>query len=128
MTVQQTPLSTSQSIVRNLAALALFWIVSFVIIQSGIRLFPGWLAPSVGEILGSAAGILIALRMRARVAAYLLTAAAAMSSAGLAIHALYGIHVGQGFPFYAALAVAASLAVAGTLLVASRAGVALTQE
>jgi len=128
MTTHRSPITATQSIVRNIAALALFWIITFVIVQSGIRLFSGWFAPSAGEILGAAAGILIALRIRARVAAYVLTAAAAISSAGLAIHAWFGIHVGQGFPFYAALTIAASLGVAGTLLVSSRSRVVLTQE
>jgi hypothetical protein len=118
--------TTFQSVLRNILALALFWVLSFGLVQAGSRLFDGWIASSIGEVTGAIFGIALALRLGARFAAYLLTASAAFSAAGVAIHAYYGIRAAQGAPVYFAMFVAALLAVVGTLFVTQRATVRAT--
>lgn len=81
---------------RYLLALGIFWILGFAFVQFGQRFLGGWPATEAGQLVACILGVAIALRMRARVVAYLIAAIAAFSASELVIHSAYGIRAAQG--------------------------------
>ncbi len=98
------------------------WIVGFAFVQVGQRALGGWPAAEIGQLLGCVLGVVIALRMRAPVVAYLVAAMAAFSASELAIHLTYGIRAAQGAPTHFAVMGAGVLGVALGALLMRRGG------
>jgi hypothetical protein len=103
-------------------AFVIFWVISFAFIQLGQRLFGGWPATEVGQLLASVLGVAMALRVRAPVVAYFLAAMIAFSASELAIHLVYGIRAAQGAPTHFAVLSAGVLGVALGALLMRRGG------
>jgi hypothetical protein len=100
-----------ESIGRNVLALALFWLLSFAGVQFGYQ-FGGWPATEIGQVLGCAAGVGVAIQLRARLAAYLVAAMVAFSASELIVHLYYGMRAAQGAPTHFAGMGAALLSIA----------------
>lgn len=114
-------------IVRNVLVLAAFWLISFGLMQIAQRLFTAWQAAEIAQILGCGAGVFLAMRLRAPVAALLLAGQAAFSLSEFAMHSTYSIRAVQGAPTHFAVMIAATLGVVfGALLVARMAPSRLT--
>jgi len=87
-----------ESIGRNVLALALFWLLSFGFVQYGLHQLGGWPATEIGQMLGCAAGVGVAIQLRARLAAYFVAAMVAFSASELIVHLYFGIGAAQGAP------------------------------
>lgn len=114
--IAETPLWVSISF--NVAALAIFWVVGFMLIQLAERVLGGWPATEIAQLVASVVGALIALRLGARIAAYFVAGMVAFTLAELAIHLVYGIRAAQGAPTHFAVMAAAMIGVSfGAFLV-----------
>lgn len=109
-----------RGIALNVIALALYWITLFTLIQTAQGLSLGWPAMAVGEVIGAAIGVWIALRLRAFVAAFVLAGQVAFALAEGAIHAVYGIRAAQGAPTHFAVMLAGTLGVLFGMLLMRR--------
>jgi hypothetical protein len=118
----RSPWSIVLLLSRHLLALAIFWIVGFAFVQVGQRALGAWPAAEIGQLLACVLGVVIALRMRAPVVAYLLAAMAAFSASELTIHLTYGIRAAQGAPTHFAVMGAGVLGVALGALLMRRGG------
>jgi len=116
----RSPWSIVAWLVGNLAALALVWIVGFVLVQVGERALGGWPASEAGQLLSFVVGVAIALRLRTPVVAYVAAAMAAYSASELAIHSIYGLRAAQGAPTHFAVIGAGVIGVALGALLARR--------
>ncbi|HYI09474.1 MAG TPA: hypothetical protein VEK57_10425 [Thermoanaerobaculia bacterium] len=99
------------SMLLNVAAFAAFWIVSFLLIQIAERLLGGWPVTSFAQIAGCAIGVILAIRLEARIMAYFLAGMGAYSISELLIHSVYGIRSAQGAPTHFAVMGAAVLGI-----------------
>jgi hypothetical protein len=95
--------SVGRSISRNLIALALSWLAAFAAVQFGVRVFGGWFASHLGQTVACLIGVLLALRLAAKFAAYLMAGMLAFSVSELLVHAYYGIRAVQGAPTHFAV-------------------------
>jgi hypothetical protein len=95
--------SMGRSISRNLIVLALSWLTGLAAVQFGIRVFGGWSASHLGQTLACVIGVLFALRLAAKFAAYLMAGMLAFSVSELLVHAYYGIRAAQGAPTHFAV-------------------------
>ena len=102
---------TGQLVSRNSSAFVIVWLLSLALVQLGERVFGGWPASETGQFVVCAAGVPIALALRARLAAYFWAAMAAFSASELCVHAFYGIRAAQGAPTHFAVMGAAMLSV-----------------
>jgi hypothetical protein len=110
-----------QSVGRNVVAGAIVWIIVLGFVQFGERVLGGWPASEVGQFLACTVGVVVALRLRARLMAYFVAAMAAFSASEVAIHLYYGIRAAQGAPTHFAVMGAGVLGVMlGSLLVPGR--------
>ena len=107
---------------RHLLALAIFWTAGFAFVQVGQRALGGWPAAEIGQLLACVLGVVIALRLRVPVVAFLLAAMAAFSASELAIHLIYGNRAAQGAPTHFAVMGAGVLGVALGALLMRRGG------
>jgi len=101
-----------ESVARNVLAFALFWLLSFGFVQFGLHQLGGWPATEIGQMLGSAAGVAVAVQLRARLAAYFVAAMVAFSASELIVHLYFGIRAAQGAPTHFAGMGAALLSIA----------------
>jgi len=90
-------------VARNVLALGLFWLLSFALVQTGERLLGGWPSSEIGQLFGVLVGVLISIRLRARVALVITAGLSAFSISELAIHLVYGIRAAQGGPTHFAV-------------------------
>jgi hypothetical protein len=97
---------------RNVLAVAIGWLSSLALVQLGERALAGWPAAEIGQTVGFAVGVTVALALNARPMAYLWAAMAAFSASELLVHSRYGIGSAQGAPTHFAVMGAAALAVA----------------
>jgi hypothetical protein len=88
---------------RNALALGLVWVLAFGLVQIAERLLGGWPATEIGQLFGVLAGVLISIRVRARVALVITAGLAAFSTSELVIHFAYGIRAAQGGPTHFAV-------------------------
>jgi len=102
---------------RNIAVLVLSYVVMFLTTQAVVALDGGWkVIDSVG-LAAEVAGLVAAIALRARFAAYLLGAFSAFSAAELTLHAIFGIRAVQSGPTHFAVLLAALLGIAMGALV-----------
>jgi len=97
------PSAFAGSLGRNVVAFVVYWLTGLTFVQIGQRLLGGWPASTLGELAALVLGVVLALRLRATVTAYFLTAMTAYSASLNAIHLLYGIHAAQGAPTHNAV-------------------------
>jgi hypothetical protein len=110
--------SVGRSISNNLIALALSWLAAFAAVQFGERVYGGWFASHLGQTVACWIGVLLALRITAKFAAYLMAGMLAFSVSELLVHAYYGIRAAQGAPTHFAVVGAGVFGVVlGALLV-----------
>ena len=121
MNAQSTsPPLLAHPLARNVIALMAFWLAGFAFVQFGERALGGWPASEVGQLVGCAMGLAIALFLRAVPVAYLAAAFVAFSASELSIHLYYGVRITQGAPTHFAVIGAGLLGVAfGALLMTS---------
>ena len=86
----------AESLGRNVVALVVFWLTARTFVSIGERLLGGWPASTLGELVALLLGVVLALRLRAKVTAYFLTAMTAYSASENAIHLYFGIGAAQG--------------------------------
>lgn len=110
-----------KSLAIDVALLAFFWLLGFVLVQAAQRLTNPWPASDIGLLIAEVVSFVIAFRFRAVVAAFLLASFSAFTLAELAIHALFGIRAAQGGPTHFAVLTAAFLGVAFGALALARA-------
>jgi hypothetical protein len=84
------------SLGRNVVALVVFWLTGLTFIRIGERLLGGWPASTLGELGALLLGVVLALRLGAKVTAYFLTALTAYSASENAIRLYFGIRAAQG--------------------------------
>lgn len=90
------PSAFAGSLGRNIVALVVFWLTALTLIRIGERLLGGWPASTLNELVALLLGVVLALRLRAKVTAYFLTAMTAYSASENAIHLYFGIRAAQG--------------------------------
>lgn len=90
------PSAFAGSLGRNVVALVVFWLTSLTFVSIGEHLLGGWPASTIGELVALLLGVVLALRLRARVTAYFLAAMTAYSASQNAIHLYFGIRAAQG--------------------------------
>ena len=112
--------SMGRSISRNLIVLALSWLTAFAAVQFGIRVFGGWFASHLGQTLACVIGVLLARRLAAKFAAYLMAGMLAFSVSEFLVHAYYGIRAAQGAPTHFAVMGAGVVGVVLGALIGSR--------
>lgn len=97
LTTKEANMRIAKSVGMNAFALAVFWILGFLLIRLGYVIDPnGWMTQNAGQFLGCLAGLALALLIRARIAAYLIAGFLAVTASELAVHAYYGIRAAQG--------------------------------
>jgi len=101
-----------KTVFKGALVVALFWFTAFALVQFGQRVFGGWAASQVGEVLACSLGVLLAFRMRAKFVAYVLAGQLAFSLSELALHSIYGSLSVQGRPTHFAVMLAGTLGVA----------------
>jgi hypothetical protein len=94
------------------AVLALFWLFGFALVQAAQRLTNPWPASDIGQLIAEVVAFGVALRFRARIAAFLTASFSAFTLAELAIHGIFGIRAAQGGPTHFAVLTAAFIGVA----------------
>jgi len=102
-TAKAIVLSIGISLGRNGLALGLFWILGLALVQSGDRLLGGWPASETGQLVGCVGGVLVAIRLRARVALLISAGLSAFSASELVVHLVYGLRAAQGGPTHFAV-------------------------
>jgi hypothetical protein len=90
------PSAFAGSLGRNVVALVVYWLTGLTFVRIGERLLGGWPASTLGELVALLLGVVLALRLRAKVTAYFLTAMTAYSASENAIHLYFGIRAAQG--------------------------------
>jgi hypothetical protein len=106
------------AVTMNVLAFVVFWLTAFGLIRFAERVLHGWPSSELMQTAALAVGVLVALRMRARVAALLMAGFLAFSLAELALHSIYGIRAVQGAPTHFAVMTAGAIGVAlGVFLV-----------
>lgn len=103
---------------RNALVIVLYWVIGFLLIKLTEQ--RGVVASGVAEVVAAAAGIALALWLRARIALFLVAVFGAFVTAELAIHAIFGGHVVQGAPQHFAVLAAALLGISGGALLVAR--------
>jgi hypothetical protein len=110
--IQEHPERTiATSVVMNVFAFVAFWLISFALIQFAERLLNGWPASGLMQVAALAVGVIIALRMRARVTAFFLAGFLAFACAEFTLHSIFGIRTVQGGPTHFAVMAAGILGV-----------------
>ena len=110
--IQEHPEHTiATSVVMNVFAFVVFWLIGFALIQFAERLLNGWPASGLMEVAAHAVGVAIALRFRARITTLLLAGSLALTCSELALHSVYGIRAVQGAPTHFAVMAAGILGV-----------------
>jgi len=104
-------------IARNVAVLVLTYAAMFLATRVVIALHGDWKPMDLVTLAAEVAGLVAAIALRARFAAYILGAAAAFSAAELTLHAIYGICTVQSGPTHFAVLLAAALGIAMGALV-----------
>ena len=84
------------SIVRNLLALAIFWLIALALVQFGERTFGGWVAPWAGLTLACIVGTAIASKMRATVTTLFLAAITLFAASRFVIQPVFGAAAVRG--------------------------------
>ena len=117
--IQEHPERTiATSVVMNVFAFIVFWLIGFFLVQYAERVLHGWPATSLMEVAACSVGVIIALRLRARFTAFILVGQLAFLFAELAMHSIFGIRTVQSGPTHLAVMAAATLGVAfGVFLV-----------
>jgi len=96
---------------RGVLVVAFFWLTGFVLVQFGQRVFGGWAASQIGEVLACALGVFFAFRMRVKLIGYVLAGQLAFAVSELALHSIYGNRSVQGGPTHFAVMLAGTLGV-----------------
>jgi hypothetical protein len=104
--------SVTSRLLLNLAVFAGFVAIEAVLVRSAERMVGTWQAVDIAQLTGCVVAAALALRFRARLAAYIVAAFAAVFTAELAIHLYYGIPSAQGAPTHFAVLASAVLGVA----------------
>lgn len=100
-------------LMRNVVAVVSCWIIGYCLVQVAQRASQRWEPVQIGQLVASVVGVLIAVRIRAVVAAYFIGATIAVFVSEITIHAVYGIGAAQGAPSHLAVLGAA---IGGVLL------------
>jgi hypothetical protein len=100
-----------KTLFRGALVVAVFWLTGFALVQFGQRVFGGWAASQVGEVLACLLGVVLAFRMRVKFVAYVLAGQLAFSLSELALHSIYGNRSVQGGPTHFAVMLAGTLGV-----------------
>ncbi len=95
----------------DVAVLVLFWLLGFASVQAPQRLTNPWPASDIGLLVAEVVSLGIAVRLRARIAAFLAASFAAFTLAEITIHLLFGIRSAQGEPTHFAVLAAALMGV-----------------
>lgn len=104
---------------RNGLALIAFGVTAFTFIQVTQHVSAGWRATELAQLSACAIGVLLALRLRAHVAALFLAGQVAFTVSEFAMHSAYSIRAVQGAPTHFAVMIAATLgALLGAILIA----------
>jgi hypothetical protein len=103
----------------TLASLAAFYVLSFLGVQVGERWLGGWPATEIALVLAEGVAAVVALRLRARIAAYVVLGFAAYTASELVVHLIYGIRAAQGAPTHFAVMGAGVIGVALGAIVAT---------
>ncbi len=102
---------------HTVLALGLFYTLVAFAVQIGERILGGWPSTEYGLVAAAALAILFALKLRARVAAYVIAGLGAYFVAELGVHLVYGLRAAQGAPAHLAVMGAGLLGVCfGALL------------
>ena len=100
---------------KNLLVLAIYWLISYVLVQGAQRIS---FTPDSCQIVAVIISLILALKLHARPAAFLLGVFTAYCATGIAVHAFYGIHAAQGGPAQVAILLASFLGITlGAVLV-----------
>ena len=81
------------SILRNVVAFAIFWLIAFALIRIGYRFAAGpydWMPTQIGLTFGCAIGAVLAFRLRASLTGWFLTGMTAYAAARFVIEPIYG--------------------------------------
>ena len=98
-------------VLANLAPLALMWIIGFVLVKTGERLSAPVTLLETGQLAGIVIGAVLAWKLRARVALFLLAVFFAEIGSLLLAHLYYRVDRVNGGPVQAAILVASILGV-----------------
>jgi hypothetical protein len=113
--------ATTASVVgRILASLVVFWLLALAAVQTAERWLGGWPSTEVGLLIAEGIAAVLAIRLRATVAAFIVLGFAAFTTAELVIHLTYGIRAAQGAATHFAVMGAGVLGVALGAIVATR--------
>lgn len=109
--------TVSKALILNLAVLAGFLAAEYLLVQGAKRFGGAWQTVDLAMLAGCLAGGAIAVKLHARLMAYVIAAFAAVFTAELGIHLYYGIRAAQGAPTHFAVLASGVLGVAlGALL------------
>ena len=100
-----------KTVFKGALVIAVFWLTGFALVQFGQRVFGGWAASQVGEVLACALGVFLAFRLRVKFIAYVLAGQLAFTLSELALHSIYGNRSVQGGPTHFAVMLAGTLGV-----------------
>ncbi|HWS73420.1 MAG TPA: hypothetical protein VN605_15005 [Thermoanaerobaculia bacterium] len=121
MTQTTSRRSPAVTTAMNLAAIAIGWVISFALVRLGYQTGNVLVWTNIGQTAGLVAGVLIAWRLRAVIAAYVLSAFLALSVPTVAMLLIVGRPVVQGRAMQFALLGTAALGLCfGTILNARR--------
>jgi hypothetical protein len=112
--------SATSIVGRILGSLVVFWLLAFAGVQISERWLGGWPATDVGLLLAEGIAAVIAFRLQASIAAYVVLGFAAFTTAELVVHLIYGIRAAQGAPTHFAVMGAGVLGVALGAIVATK--------
>lgn len=98
-------------ILQHAAALAGFWLVSTVLMRIVQHALPGWRASELALLSACVFGVLLSLRLRAHLAAFLFAGQVAFGVSEFAMHSTYSIRAVQGAPNHFAVMIAATIGV-----------------
>lgn len=107
-------MTSQKSVALNVAAIAAYLVFIFIFMRV-MRLVPGeWMKFAAAEVLSALAGLLLAVRLRARVASWVIATFFGYSLAMMIVHAKFGIQAAQGGPVHAVVLLAAAIGVVTT--------------
>jgi len=81
------------SILRNVVAFAIFWLIAFALVRIGYRFAAGpydWMPTQIGLTFGCAIGAALAFRLRASLTGWFLVAMTGSAAARFAVEPIFG--------------------------------------
>src|SRR5258708_10400611 len=109
-----------RTLALDVAVLVLFWLLGFALVEAAQRVTDAWAVRDIGHLIGEVVSLGLAVRLRARIAAFLTAGFAAFTLAEITIHLLLGIRAAQGGPTHFAVMGAALIGVSLGALVLKR--------